>query len=83
MLNEAGIKIAGRILNELLLPEAEVVPNPAIWLIASMNPMDEDTLYGLCDLRLGYPELGYVRLSELQCMTVRVPTAGAVGMGLK
>ena len=55
----------------------------ATWLIASMNPDDEDTLYGLCDLGIGYPELGYVRLSELQSMTVRVPPAGSVGTGLE
>ena len=55
----------------------------ATWLIASMNPQDEDTLYGLCDLGIGYPELGYVRLSELQSTTVRFPPAGSVGMGLE
>ena len=55
----------------------------ATWIIASMNPQDEDTLYGLCDPGLGYPELGYVRLSELQSTTVRVPPAGSVGIGLE
>ena len=38
----------------------------ATWLIHSMNPHDEDTLFGLCDLGFGFPELGYVSLSELQ-----------------
>ena len=55
----------------------------ATWLIASMNPQDEDTMYGLWDLGLGDPELGYVRLSELQSMTVRAPPAGSVGIGLE
>ena len=41
-----------------------------------MNPQDEDTLYGLCDLGFGYPELGYVRLSELQSTTMPIPPAG-------
>ena len=41
-----------------------------------MNPQDEDTLYGLCDFGFGYPELGYVRLSELQNTIVPVPPAG-------
>ena len=54
----------------------------ATWLITSMNPQDGDTLYGLCDLGLGNPELGYVRLSELQSMTVRVPP-GSVSVGLE
>ena len=48
-----------------------------------MNPQDENTLYGLCDLGLGYPELGYVQLSDLQSTTVRVPPAGSVGIGLE
>ena len=55
----------------------------ATWLIASMNPQDEDILYGLCDLGLGHPELGYVRLSELQSVTVRVPPGGSAGIGLE
>ena len=45
-----------------------------------MNPTEEDTMYSLCDLGFGYPELGYVPLSELHSMTVRVPPAG---MGLE
>ena len=36
------------------------------WLIHSMDPGDEDTLFGLCDHGFGFPELGYVSLSELQ-----------------
>ncbi len=30
-----------------------------------MDPDDPDRLFGLCDLGLGSPELGYVSLSEL------------------
>ena len=48
-----------------------------------MDPQDEDTMYGLCDLGLGYPEPGYVRLSELHSMTARVPTDGSIGMSLE
>ena len=36
----------------------------ATWLIADMNPQDE-ILFGLCDLGLGCPELGYVGLDDL------------------
>jgi hypothetical protein len=43
----------------------------ATWLISEMNPADRDTLFGLCDLGLGEPELGYVSLTELQ--TLRGP----------
>jgi len=35
------------------------------WLIAAIAE-DEDTMYGLCDLGFGYPELGYVSLSEIE-----------------
>tara|TARA_R100000734_G_C3256280_1_gene56290 strand:- start:192 stop:566 length:375 start_codon:yes stop_codon:yes gene_type:complete len=34
------------------------------WLISEM--IDEDTLFGLCDLGMGFPELGYVSLQELE-----------------
>jgi len=36
----------------------------ATWLISEM--IDEDTLFGLCDLGMGFPELGYVSLQELE-----------------
>ena len=35
------------------------------WLIAGIAE-DGDTMYGLCDLGFGYPELGYVSLSEIE-----------------
>lgn len=34
------------------------------WLISEMT--EDDLLFGLCDLGLGFPELGYVSLSELE-----------------
>lgn len=37
----------------------------ATWLITELFD-DNDTLYGLCDLGFGTPELGTVSLSELQ-----------------
>jgi len=37
----------------------------ATWLIVDMEP-DEDMMFGLCDLGHGYPELGYVLLSDLE-----------------
>lgn len=38
------------------------------WLITEMDSADDDTLYGLCDLGLGLPELGYVSLEELKSL---------------
>jgi hypothetical protein len=37
----------------------------ATWLLTELDPNDEDLAFGLCDLGLGEPELGYVRLSDL------------------
>ncbi|MCY1219972.1 hypothetical protein D9M72_319710 [compost metagenome] len=37
----------------------------ATWLLAALDPTDGDTAYGLCDVSIGMPELGHVRLSDL------------------
>lgn len=34
------------------------------WLITELDS-DGDTMFGLCDLGQGYPELGYISLQEL------------------
>ncbi|WP_084302708.1 DUF2958 domain-containing protein [Bradyrhizobium sp. WSM2254] len=38
----------------------------ATWLISELDPEDEDIAFGLCDLGLGFPELGNVSLSEIE-----------------
>jgi hypothetical protein len=45
---------------KLFTPDAH-----ATWLLTELDPIDGDTLFGLCDLGLGVPELGTVRLSDL------------------
>lgn len=37
----------------------------AIWLLAALDPADDDTAWGLIDLGIGRPELGTVKLSDL------------------
>ncbi len=37
----------------------------ATWLLTELDPEDPDIAFGLCDLGLGFPELGAVRLSEI------------------
>lgn len=37
----------------------------ATWLLTEFNPDYEGLAFGLCDLGLGEPELGYVSLTEL------------------
>lgn len=40
----------------------------ATWLISEIDPEDEDRLFGLCDLGMGEPELGYVSLAEIRAL---------------
>lgn len=46
----------------------------ATWLLASLDPAEPDIAFGLCDLGVGYPELGLVRLSEIEVVR------GAIGL---
>jgi hypothetical protein len=39
--------------------------NGATWLLSELDPDDTDIAFGLCDLGMGFPELGKVSLSEL------------------
>ena len=48
----------------------------ATWLITELDPDDEDRAYGLCDLGLGSPELGYVSVSALQSIRLLDGTLG-------
>ena len=38
----------------------------ATWLLTELDPEDHDIAVGLCDLGMGFPEFGTVRLSELE-----------------
>ncbi|TIX00699.1 DUF2958 domain-containing protein [Mesorhizobium sp.] len=49
---------------------------PATWLLSELDT-DGDTLFGLCDLGFGFPELGSVSLAELQSVT------GRLGLGME
>lgn len=44
----------------------------ATWLLTEIDPDDEDHAFGLCDLGLGFPELGYVSLAELTSVQGRL-----------
>jgi Protein of unknown function (DUF2958) len=35
------------------------------WLLTELDPEDADIAWGLCDLGMGFPEFGTVRISEL------------------
>lgn len=42
-----------------------------VWLLSEIEPDNPDIAFGLCDLGMGFPELGYVSISEIQ--SVRDP----------
>ncbi|HPW27818.1 MAG TPA: DUF2958 domain-containing protein [Rhodoferax sp.] len=44
----------------------------ATWLLTEIDPDDDDHAFGLCDLGLGFPELGYVSLAELATLRCRL-----------
>lgn len=46
----------------------------ATWLLASLDPEDPDVAFGLCDLGVGFPELGTVSLAEI------AEVRGAIGL---
>jgi Protein of unknown function (DUF2958) len=43
----------------------------ATWLLTELDPEDGDTAFGLCDLGIGYPELGYASLAEIR--SIKLP----------
>lgn len=42
------------------------------WLLTELDPKEPDIAFGLCDLGLGSPELGTVRISELESVRGRL-----------
>lgn len=54
---------------KLFTPDAN-----ATWLLTETSPKDPDVAFGLCDLGVGFPELGYVRISEIR------EVRGAIGL---
>ena len=48
----------------------------ATWLLTEMDS-DGDTLFGLCDLGFGSPELGFVSLAEIESVK------GPLGLGIE
>ena len=44
----------------------------ATWLLSESDPDEPDRLFGLCDLGMGEPELGYVLRSELEEIHIQI-----------
>lgn len=41
------------------------------WLLTEIDPEEPDLAFGLCDLGMGFPELGYVSLEEITSVKTR------------
>ncbi len=52
---------------KLFTPDAN-----ATWLLTEIDPHDQDHAFGLCDLGLGFPELGWVSLNEISGLRGRL-----------
>ena len=44
----------------------------ATWLLTEIDPDDHGHAFGLCDLGLGFPELGWVSLAEIATVRGRL-----------
>jgi hypothetical protein len=53
----------------------------ATWLLSECDPDESDRLFGICDLGLGCPEIGYVSLTEI--MSIRGPLGLSVERDLR
>lgn len=59
--NEAGELFDCKPVVKLFTPDGG-----ATWLLSEIHPNDPDIAFGLCDLGLGFPELGSVSISEIE-----------------
>lgn len=72
----------GRKQQEAMAKNEEFDPMPVIklftpdaaatWLLSEIDPEDPDIAFGLCDLGLGFPELGRVSLTEIRAVRGRL-----------
>lgn len=65
MLANGRARAAGQAIDPLPVVRLFTPDAHATWLLASLDPSDADTAYGLCDVGIGMPALGAVKLSEL------------------
>lgn len=65
LLANGAARAAGQSIDPLPVVRLFTPDAHAIWLLASLDPADGDTAWGLIDLGIGMPELGTVKLSDL------------------
>lgn len=65
LLANGRLSAAGEDLDPLPVVKLFTPDANATWLLTELDPDDPGIAFGLCDLGLGSPELGYVSLAEL------------------
>lgn len=65
LLANGRARAEGQKLDPLPVVKLFTLDSHATWLLTELDPDDSDTAFGLCDLGLGMPELGHIRLSDL------------------
>lgn len=65
MLANGALSAAGKDIDPLPIVKLFTPDGGATWLLTELDPDDPDIAFGLCDLGMGFPELGSVRLSEI------------------
>ncbi len=48
--------------------EAVFADTACTWLLTEIDPENPDIVFGLCDLRMGFPELGSMSLTEIAAL---------------
>ena len=65
LLANGAARAAGQSIDPLPVVRLFTPDAHATWLLAALDPADDDTAWGLIDLGIGMPELGTVKLSDL------------------
>lgn len=65
LLANGAARAAGQSVDPLPVVRLFTPDAHATWLLAALDPADDDTAWGLMDLGIGMPELGTVKLSDL------------------
>ena len=66
LLAVGAARAAGRSIDPMPVVRLFTPDAHAIWLLTALDPVDADTAFGLIDLGIGMPELGTVKLSDLE-----------------
>ena len=65
LLAHGQARAAGRAIDPLPVVRLFTPDAHATWLLASLDPADGDTAWGVMDVGIGLPELGRIKLSDL------------------